>query len=411
MKKRVLLLNQTFYPDEVSTSQHLTDLAVDLVKQGYSVTVISDARSYNDRKAVHQRKENHKGVKIHRIKSTAFGKKSKFHRVIDYLTFYVKLFIKLFFMPKFNVVIGLTSPPFISFFGALFSMLKGSRFIHWAMDINPDEAVALGWVGKDSLIHKMMSSVSNFTYQKSCRIVVLDRFMADRINNKGIDSNKITVLPPWPHDDDIVYVPHNQNPFREKYNLNHRSVVMYSGNFSVCHPLDTLLDAALLLCGRKDFIFMFIGGGVRVHDVLEFKHKHNLSNIMFLPYQDRSEMKYSLSAADLHVVIMGEPFVGIVHPCKIYGILCVGTPFVLIGPENCHVSDIIKSENIGNHVAHGESKGLVKIIEQTFALSNYVKHSIREKSQELIKNQFSRKILCSKLINTFDGHPISVKRR
>jgi len=30
---------------------------------------------------------------------------------------------------------------------------------------------------------------------------------------------------------------------------------------------------------------------------------------------------------------MGEKYVWIVHPCKIYGILASGKPFILVGPE------------------------------------------------------------------------------
>jgi glycosyltransferase involved in cell wall biosynthesis len=144
---------------------------------------------------------------------------------------------------------------------------------------------------------------------------------------------------------------------------------------------------------------MYIGGGVRVSDVLEFKDKHNLSNIMFLPYQDRSEMKYSLSAADLHVVVIGEPFVGIVHPCKIYGILCVGTPFVLIGPEESHISDVIQEQGIGYLVKHGDSTELERTIHKVVDLSDREIADIRSKSHGLVQKKFSRKILCSKLID------------
>ena len=48
----------------------------------------------------------------------------------------------------------------------------------------------------------------------------------------------------------------------------------------------------------------------------------------------------SLSAADLHVVVMGEPFVGIIHPCKIYNILALGIPCLYIGPSQSHVMDL-----------------------------------------------------------------------
>ena len=53
------------------------------------------------------------------------------------------------------------------------------------------------------------------------------------------------------------------------------------------------------------------------------------------------EVAGSLSAADLHVVVMGEAFVGIVHPCKIYNILAVGAPVLYLGPCPSHVTEIL----------------------------------------------------------------------
>ena len=41
---KILLLNQCFYPDVVSTAQHLSDLAFDLSSQGHRVTVIASRR-------------------------------------------------------------------------------------------------------------------------------------------------------------------------------------------------------------------------------------------------------------------------------------------------------------------------------------------------------------------------------
>ncbi len=51
-----------------------------------------------------------------------------------------------------------------------------------------------------------------------------------------------------------------------------------------------------------------------------------------------------LSAADLHVVVMGDAFVGIVHPSKIYNIMSVGRPILYIGPETSHVTDLVNSK-------------------------------------------------------------------
>ena len=45
---KILILNQAFYPDVVSTAQHAADLAVKLVEQGHEVTVIASRHGYDD---------------------------------------------------------------------------------------------------------------------------------------------------------------------------------------------------------------------------------------------------------------------------------------------------------------------------------------------------------------------------
>ena len=134
---------------------------------------------------------------------------------------------------------------------------------------------------------------------------------------------------------------------------------MYSGNHAYVHPLDTLLAAALDLKDDSQFLFVFIGGGVRKKDVSNFKNKHNLSNIIQLPYQPRNTIHLSLGSADLQVVIMGNGQVGFTHPNKIYGSLFIGKPIIYIGPSPSHITDILNNLTGNIHVAHGESQRLV----------------------------------------------------
>ncbi|MEO0166096.1 MAG: glycosyltransferase family 4 protein [candidate division WOR-3 bacterium] len=400
MRKRILLLNQTFYPDQAATSQYLTDLGVELASKGYNVTAISDRRCYDDRNVVHPRREYYKGVEIIRVDSTAFGKKTKFHRGLDYLSFNISFLLKMLTLPKFDYVIGLTTPPWISFFGMIFCKLKGGIFIHWAMDVNPDEAVRLGWVRQGSLFYELLDVWSRLTYKKSFKIVALDRYMADLIKNKGFSDHKVKVIPIWAHDE-IESVPHDKNPFRKEHNLDNKFVIMYSGNFSICHPIDTLLEAAKKLKNEQDIVFLFIGGGVRLPEIINFKEKYHLKNIIYLPYQKREQIKYSLSAADLHIVSMGNDYVGIVHPCKIYGILATGRPFVLLGPMKSHIGDIITQDNIGYQVEHGDVEGLISIIKKVKGLPIADKHNLALESIYLAKNKFSRQTLIAEFLTLF----------
>src|SRR3954451_14666343 len=111
---------------------------------------------------------------------------------------------------------------------------------------------------------------------------------------------------------------------------------MDAGNHSPFHPLDTLLETAKQSAYDTRIAFCFVGGGSEFGKVQQFAAVHGLENIVCLPYQPLEQLAGSLSAADLHVVVMGDPFVGIIHPCKIYNVLAIGSPVLYIGPEESH---------------------------------------------------------------------------
>ena len=75
---KVLLINQCFYPDVVSSAQHLTDLAIELAASGHEVTVVTGRRGYDDPSMRFPKKEIWKGIKIFRIRPPVWGKKQAF---------------------------------------------------------------------------------------------------------------------------------------------------------------------------------------------------------------------------------------------------------------------------------------------------------------------------------------------
>jgi len=343
---KVLLLNQCFYPDVVSTAQHASDLVAALTARGHEVTVVASTRAYDSPQIRFPKEELWHGCRILRVPCMALGKTAKWRRAANFASFFLSCILRVLFLPRFDVVMALTSPPLISLLGALYVKLKGGRFIFWVMDLNPDEAVAAGWLNKDSATARILASLLNFSLHAAGEVVVPDRFMRTRVMQKGVPSEKITVIPPWAHSAVVHYDPDGRQAFRERYGFAGKYVVMYSGNHSPCHPLTTVLQAAARLAGRSDIAFCFVGGGSEFPTVVNFAATHNLANIRCLPYQPLADLSASLSAADLHVVIMGDPLVGIVHTCKIYNIMCIGAPVLYIGPSPSHVMDIAAGNGI-----------------------------------------------------------------
>jgi glycosyltransferase involved in cell wall biosynthesis len=259
-------------------------------------------------------------------------------------------------LPRFDVVIAMTSPPLIAVLAALLVRIKGGVLVSWIMDLNPDEAIAAGALRRDSLIASSLSRLLRFSLSTSSGVVVLDKFMRDRVVSKGIPAPRVALVPPWAHSSVVRYDAWGRDRFRALHLLDRKFVVMYSGNHSPCHPLDTILEAARAMRSEPHVAFVFIGGGSEFRKVGNFAGRHALNNVLCLPYQPLEALADSLSAADLHLVVMGDPFVGLVHPCKIYNILAVGSPCLYIGPLPSHVTEIAQSLPPGSIscAAHGD---------------------------------------------------------
>ena len=364
---KILLLNQVFYPDVAATAQYLSELATNLVEQGHEVTVVSARRAYEHPEKIYPAQETWRGVQIFRVYSTFFGKRAKWHRAVDFASFVVSSCARLLFLPRHDVVVALTTPPLISFIGAWRAKLWRAKFCYWVMDMNPDEAIAAGWLRKDSLMAKILERMSRFSFRRANWIIALDRFMRDRIIAKGIAPEKIAVLPPWSQDHDVRFDAAGRETFRQQHGLANKYVVMYSGNHSPVHPLDTLMTAAEQLQADVSIVFCFVGGGSEFKRVQRWAEAGKRTNVLCLPYQPLVQLSASLSAADAHVVVMGNAMLGLVHPCKIYNMLAVGAPVIYIGPQPSHVTEILErpgAEHPWCSVRHGEGILLAERIQE-----------------------------------------------
>lgn len=394
---RILLINQTFHPDNLATSQQVSDLALFLKKKGHFVSVLTAQRGYEERQKKFPKEEMWQGIRITRVSSTGFGKGRFRYRIIDSLTFFLALMGRLIFYPRQDIVISFTSPPLVGVLGSLFCLFRGGRSVQWLMDINPGSAFAVGLLKRDSLLGRFLNGVFEFTLKRADLIVVLDRWMRQNTVSHGADPRKVVIVPPW-----AVFKKDTENlsaeihAFKRQHGLEGKFVVLYSGNHSVVHPLDTLLEAAKILKDEKEIVFLFIGAGLRTKDVADFKKKHALSNIVQLPLQPRAKVKASFGSADLHAVVMGEKMSGLVHTSKIYSVLASGKPFVFIGPKESHVSDLIAETGLGQALVHGEARAVVEAIGKTQSLTNEQKIEAYEKSLIWVK-QFEPETLLERV--------------
>jgi hypothetical protein len=119
--------------------------------------------------------------------------------------------------------------------------------------------------------------------------------------------------------------------------------------------------------------------------------------VICLPYQPLAELRYSLSAADVHVVSLGENMVGIIHPCKVYGAMAVAKPVLFFGPRPSHISDLLDRHHFGLHVSHGDVRGAVATIERLRNTPREQLDAMGRTAQQVLGANLSQELLCGRL--------------
>jgi hypothetical protein len=296
-----------------------------------------------------------------------------------------------------------TSPPMIGVLGILVASLKHAAAIYWAMDLNPDQLVMMGKLRETSPIYRAIESANRMILARSRLVVVLDRFMSARLHRAGRRPKNVLILPPWPHEQAIESLAHAENPFRDQHGLAGKFVVMYSGNHSPANPLNTVLQAAERLRDDDSLRFLFIGGGMDKPRVEAFIRDHQIRNAIALPYQPMSTLRYSLSAADVHVVTLGDNMVGVVHPCKVYGAMAVGRPILFVGPQPSHVSDLLDATDFGRAVNHGDVDACVAAIRSMQALEPARLRTMGDTAQRLLHASLSQELVNGKFCDAIEA--------
>ncbi len=102
---------------------------------------------------------------------------------------------------------------------------------------------------------------------------------------------------------------------------------------------------------------------------------------------------------------MGDEFAGIIHPCKIYNIISVGSPALYIGPKESHVMDIA-GQNLNGYkiygTHHGDADGVAaRILSAAKDQEERLRARLPHETPELAR-KFSRELLLPRLVDLLE---------
>lgn len=360
-KKKLLIYAHYYAPDVASTGQILQDLAED-IKDEFDVTVICTVPSYTgiispeyNEKKIYKEKMN--GVSVIRVPAPAFSKASKKSRIRNLLAYFINARKVTRKLGHFDYVFAISQPPIMGgMLGVYGKRRLGGKLIYCIQDFNPEQIEATGYINI-----KPLMSVARWIDNRSCRnsdlVITVGRDLVETLKKrfKGKNVPNHTMINNWIDDKAIYPLPSNDPgvvEFKRRYNLKNKFIIMYSGNIGLYYDFEGLIGVIekfkdIKTSDGQDVLFAFVGAGSILEKLVKFKNENEMNNTVFIPYQDKEKLIYSLNAANVHWCVNAKGIKGISCPSKFYGIAGVGKPVLGVLERGSEVEMLIKEIGCG----------------------------------------------------------------
>jgi glycosyltransferase involved in cell wall biosynthesis len=270
-----------------------------------------------------------------------------------------------------------SNPPFAT----LIPLFVNNSYKILIYDIYPDALVEFGYFKKQSLLIKMWEKANRKVFTRAQKVYTLTEEMKSRVGRYS-ESKNIEVVPIWTDNEFLKPIPKLANPFIKQMGWEGKFIVMYSGNMGKSHPVEILVELAKQ-CEQEAIFFVIIGGGDKYKMISQSILLANLTNIILLPWQATEILPYSLAAADLAIVTLGDAAAEVSIPSKTFNLMSVGVPIVGISPSSSALAELIKSEKIGLNFESTQVEELIKSIVDIY------------KNPEIQRNMAENALSCS----------------
>ena len=339
------IITELFHPDEVSTAQILTDVAIEIANSE-EIHVLTGPSGY-ERSYHSESKELNPKIFIHRVSLPNLSKNNLVQRFLRLflLTLKMSIFI-LERIKKDDSVLQVTNPTFLILATSILKSIKGFKLEILVHDVFPENLVPASIIKKESIAYKILSKVYNTAYSKADRLIVLGEDMKELMVSKLKTNNIIIdIIPNWA-DDDIKPLPYfNRDGYLGIDTLN-KVVIGFAGNLGrvqgILEFLQIFVDA-----NNLNLEFIIIGDGALKNNIKNFLKEKEVKNVHLLGSKPRSEQIKFLNSCDLALIVLTKGMKGLGVPSKTYNIMAAGKPILYIGDQGSEIDNYVAKFDCG----------------------------------------------------------------
>lgn len=394
---KVLVISLYYEPDLCqSNGPIIRSICDDLAAAGHEVTVLTSFPHYNRDSVWPEfrgrlfQADNVGRVRV--IRSYIFVPRSRgiFGRILNYLSFNISSTLAGLFSGSHDCIFAMSPPLTIGLTAYLLGRIKRIPFCYNLQDIWPEVAVKLG-VLRGSRVIAFFERLEKFIYRRSARIFAISDEFRQNLVRKGIDPEKIEVIPNFV-DTDFITPLARENDFSAAQGLNDKFVVLYAGNIGLSQGLEVILDAADELRDRRDIFFLVVGQGSNRDQLIAAAESLKLSNLRFLPLQPESAVPMLYASCDVALIPLRRGITENSVPCKTYSIMAAGRAFIAGVDEGSNVWKLTNTAHCGICVEPENGKALADAI---IALKSDFESVMRmgEAGHEYVARNFAREVI------------------
>jgi glycosyltransferase involved in cell wall biosynthesis len=286
------------------------------------------------------------------------GKAYKLTRILDYVTFYLLATLRMMVMPRQDVIISLTTPPFIAWAAILHKRLHPTtKVVLWNMDCYPEIAERTGVITQGRWISRFLRALNHQLFMRIDHVVCLDRAMRSLLEAHYPRTKQrpdFHIIPNWEASSqfsaDLVLQTWQDIP---DLGIEDPFLILYLGNAGFGHRFETILETAEIL-KDEPFVFLFVGGGQKWPWLASAAANRDLENVILHPYVPKETTPQVMATADCALITMSDAALGLISPSKLHANLAMSLPILYVGPAGSNVDDAIQENAIGLSIRHGE---------------------------------------------------------
>ena len=333
---KFLILSQYYPPETGAPQNRLHSLALNLVKNGCNVEVLTAMPNYpkmeifEKYKGLSYFKEYLDGIKIHRSKIYVSKNKGVFKRLLNYFSFVLSSVRALNKLPKTDYVICESPPLFLGISALYLSKKLKAKLIFNVSDLWPESAEKLDIVSNKFFIN-LAYKLEKILYKKSFLVTGQTQGIIANINKRFPLTP--TLWLPNGIDKEVYDVPENKDWIR-KYTLEGKRIYIYAGIIGHAQGLDVIIKTKNWLVNNKfdlskKIAFVIIGDGPDKQR-LEALNEELKTDVIFIPNTPKTEVLKMVKACHGYIVPLKkiDLFLGAI-PSKIFDALALSKPILL----------------------------------------------------------------------------------